>query len=68
MWICEYVKNRIDTSEKCFFRFEKGYKRINVQDKNILLLWCATEDIPKDVRSYGSLSQVLWRLDSTELK
>ena len=51
MWICEYVKNHIDTSEKCFFRFEKGYKRINVQDKNILLLWCATEDIPKDVCS-----------------
>ena len=32
MWIFEYVKNRIDTCEKCFFRFEKGYKRINVQD------------------------------------
>ena len=28
MCICDYVKNRIDTCEKCIFRFEKGYKLI----------------------------------------
>ena len=27
MSICEYIIFRIDTCEKCFFRFEKGYKR-----------------------------------------
>ena len=27
MCICEYVIFSIDTCEKCFFRFEKGYKR-----------------------------------------
>ena len=32
MCICDYVKNRIGTCEKCVFRFEKGYKRMNVQD------------------------------------
>ena len=32
MCIYDYVKNRIGSCEKCFFRFEKGYKRINVQD------------------------------------
>ena len=31
-------------------------------------LWCATEDIPKDACSSGSLGQALWRFDSTEMK
>ena len=32
-------------------------------------LWCCTEYIPEDTCSYkGSLSQALWRFDSTELK
>ena len=30
--ICDHVKNHIGTSEKCLLRFEKGYKRISVQD------------------------------------
>ena len=28
MCICDYVTNRISTFQKCFFRFEWGYKRI----------------------------------------
>ena len=28
MCICDYVKNRIGTCEKCSFRFQKAYKRI----------------------------------------
>ena len=32
MFICDYVKNRIGTCKKCVFQFEKGYKRMNVQD------------------------------------
>ena len=28
MSICDYVKNRIGTCEKCIFQFEWGYKRI----------------------------------------
>ena len=31
MCICEYVIFSIDTCEKCFFRFEKGYKRFLFQ-------------------------------------
>ena len=32
MCICEYVQNRIDTCEKCFFRFQKVYKWMNILD------------------------------------
>ena len=32
MCTCDYVKNLIGTCKKCVFRFEKGYKRIIVQD------------------------------------
>ena len=31
-------------------------------------LWCATEDIPEDAGSSGSLGQALWRFDSIEMK
>ena len=32
-------------------------------------LWCGTEYIPEDTCGYkGSLSQALWRFDSTKLK
>ena len=34
MCICDYIKNRIGTCKNVFFRFEKGYKRINVQDSS----------------------------------
>ena len=32
MFTYDYVKNRIGTCKKCVFQFEKGYKRMNVQD------------------------------------
>ena len=31
-------------------------------------LWCATENIPEDACSSGSLGQALWRFDSIEMK
>ena len=41
MCICDYVKNRIDTCKKCVFRFEKGYKRMNVLDSCKAYCWCS---------------------------
>ena len=38
MCICDYVKNCIGTCEKYVFRFEKGYKRMNVQECQSTLL------------------------------
>ena len=32
MCICDYIKNDIGSCKKCVFRFEKGYKRMNVLD------------------------------------
>ena len=40
MCICDYVKNRISTCEKCAFQFEKRYKRVRALDnpKHIILI------------------------------
>ena len=45
--ICDYDKNRIFTGEKCFFRFELGYKR-------------KTVSVSPKTYCYSSRTEVTW--------